>query len=58
MGRVTKRSSLNAFRDVRASGDGFGSFRLAGDLDQPLGGGVELRVNGMYEDDSFRRTST
>ena len=54
--RVTKRSSLNAFRDVRASGDGFGGFRIAGDLDQPLAGGVGLRLNGMYEDgDSFRR---
>ena len=54
--RVTKRSSLNAFRDVRASGDGFGGFRVAGDIDQPVVGGVGLRVNGMYEDgDSFRR---
>jgi catecholate siderophore receptor len=54
--RVSKRSSLNALRDVRASGDGFGGFRLTGDLDQPLAGGIGLRVNGMYEDgDSFRR---
>ena len=54
--RVTKRSSLNALRDVRASGDGFGGFRLAGDLDQPLTAGVGFRLNAMYEDGgSFRR---
>ena len=54
--RVTKRSSLNSDRRLLASGDGFGGMRFSGDIDQPLGDSVGLRVNGLYEDgDSFRR---
>ena len=54
--RVTKRSSLHTHREVTAAGDSYGGFRLTGDVDQPLGQGIGLRVNGMYENgDSFRR---
>ena len=32
-----------------------GGFRLTGDVDQPLGDGFGVRINGLYEDgDSFR----
>jgi catecholate siderophore receptor len=54
--RVTKRSSLNEYRQVIGSVDSFGGFRLNGDIDQPLTENVGVRVNGMYENgDSFRR---
>jgi catecholate siderophore receptor len=55
--RVTKRSSLNnPYREFSISGDSEGGFRLTGDVDQPLGSGAGLRVNGVYENgDSFRR---
>jgi catecholate siderophore receptor len=53
--RVTKRSSLNQYRQLIGAVDSYGGFRLTGDVDQPLGGNVGLRVNGMYENgDSFR----
>src|SRR6185369_12281780 len=53
--RALKRPSLNAARQVTASGDGFGGFRLTGDWDQPLGSSFGVRLNAMYEDgDSFR----
>jgi catecholate siderophore receptor len=54
--RVMKRSTLGVFRQGRLGGDSFGGFRLTGDFDQSLAGGVGLRINGMYENgDSFRR---
>jgi len=54
--RVLKRSSLNPYRAVTASGDGWGGMRFTGDVDQPLSNAIGLRVNGLYEDsDSFRR---
>jgi len=54
--RVLKRPSLNPYRAVTASGDGWGGFRLAGDVDQPLSDNIGVRLNGVYEDaDSFRR---
>ena len=54
--RVLKRSSLNPYRGVTASGDGWGGMRFTGDVDQPLTSTIGLRVNGLYEDsDSFRR---
>ncbi len=53
--RVLKRPSLNAARQLTASGDGFGGYRLTGDVDQPLGAGAGVRLNAVYEDgDSFR----
>ncbi len=54
--RVTKRSSLDALRAFSVSGDSNGGVRLTGDVDQPLGANIGLRVNGLYEDgNSFRR---
>lgn len=52
--RVLKRPSFTSYRGLTASGDGFGGYRLAGDVDQPLGN-VGVRLNAMFEDaDSFR----
>ena len=54
--RVTKRSSLRPYREFAAQGDSEGGFRLTGDLDQPLGESIGLRLNGVYENgESFRR---
>jgi catecholate siderophore receptor len=54
--RVTKTSSLRPYREFALSGDSEGGFRLTGDVDQPLGDNVGLRINGVYEDgNSFRR---
>src|SRR5262245_57083689 len=54
--RVLKRPSLNPYRALTSSGDGWGGFRLSGDVDQPLGDAFGVRLNGVYEDgDSFRR---
>jgi catecholate siderophore receptor len=54
--RVTKRSSLNPYRQFLASGDSEGGVRLTGDIDQPLGTGAGVRINGVYENgESFRR---
>jgi catecholate siderophore receptor len=54
--RVTKRSSLSEYRQLVAAGDSYGGVRLTGDVDQPLGTSVGLRLNGMYENgDGFRR---
>jgi len=53
--RVLKKPSLNPYRSMTASGDGWGGFRLTGDVDQPLGSNFGVRINGVYEDgDSFR----
>jgi len=53
--RVTKRSSLNAYRQLIGSVDSYGGVRFTGDVDHPLAGDVGLRVNGVYENgDSFR----
>jgi len=54
--RVTKRSSLNPYREFALSGDNEGGYRFTGDVDQPLGGAAGLRVNSVYEKgESFRR---
>ena len=54
--RVTKRSSFRPYREFAVQGDSEGGFRLTGDLDQPLGDTVGLRLNGVYENgESFRR---
>ena len=54
--RVTKRSSLNPYREFALSADSEGGYRLTGDVDLPIGAAVGLRVNGVYEDgESFRR---
>ena len=54
--RVTKRSSLNSYREFALSGDDQGGYRFTADVDQPLGGATGLRVNSVYEKGkSFRR---
>jgi catecholate siderophore receptor len=54
--RVLKKPSLNPYRSLTASGDGWGGMRFTGDLDQPLSGNIGVRLNAMYEDgQSFRR---
>jgi catecholate siderophore receptor len=54
--RVTKRSSLSSFREFLAAGQSDGGVRVTGDVDQPLGSSVGLRVNAVYENgESFRR---
>ncbi|HEX9964540.1 MAG TPA: TonB-dependent siderophore receptor [Allosphingosinicella sp.] len=54
--RVTKRSSFRPYREFAAQGDSEGGFRLSGDLDQPLGETIGVRLNGVYENgESFRR---
>jgi catecholate siderophore receptor len=54
--RVTKRSAFRPYREAALQGDSEGGFRLTGDLDQPLGDSVGLRLNGVYENgESFRR---
>ena len=54
--RVTKRSSLDARRELAILGDSEGGYRFTADLDQPLATNVGVRLNAMYEDgESFRR---
>jgi catecholate siderophore receptor len=53
--RVLKRPSLGQSREVSASLDNWGHYRLTADLDQRLGDSTGLRINGLYEDgDTFR----
>jgi len=53
--RVLKRPTLNSYRSMMGSGDGWGGFRLTGDVDQPLSSVFGVRFNAMYEDgNSFR----
>src|SRR6476661_6977058 len=53
--RVLKRPSLNVGRSGIASADGWGARRFSADLNQPVGGTLGARINGVYEDgDSFR----
>ncbi|MEA3041474.1 MAG: catecholate siderophore receptor [Sphingomonadales bacterium] len=54
--RVTKRSSGEAYREFSLGTGSEGGARLTGDVDQPLGSGLGLRVNGIWEHgESFRR---
>ena len=54
--RVTKRSTLTAFREATVGSTSEGGVRLSGDVDQPLGSNMGLRVNGLFEEGrSFRR---
>lgn len=53
--RVVKRPAFANSRELIASTTSEGGFRLAGDLDQPIGSGSGLRLNALYEDGrSFR----
>ena len=54
--RVSKRTAFAPARSLDGGSDSFGGFRATGDLDQPLGAAIGLRVNALYEHgDSFRR---
>lgn len=54
--RVTKLSGFKSYREFAVQGDSEGGVRLTGDLDQPLGDSLGLRLNGVYENgESFRR---
>ncbi|MEO6256606.1 MAG: TonB-dependent siderophore receptor, partial [Sphingomicrobium sp.] len=56
LNRVTKRSSFKPYREFSGAGDSEGGVRLTGDVDQPLGSGAGLRLNGVYEKgESFRQ---
>ena len=53
--RVLKRPTMSDNRAVTGAGDGFGGYRLSGDVDEALSGNVGFRLNALYEDgDSFR----
>jgi catecholate siderophore receptor len=47
--RVLKRPSFSEYRSATGSLDNWGDLRLTGDIDQPLGGNVGVRLNAMYE---------
>jgi catecholate siderophore receptor len=54
--RVTKRSSLQRYREFSGAADGEGGSRFTADVDQPIGPSAGVRLNGVYEDGkSFRR---
>lgn len=54
--RVTKRTDFQSAIKADIGTTSFGGIRLTGDVDQPLGENVGLRVNGLYEKgESFRR---
>ncbi|HEX8063592.1 MAG TPA: TonB-dependent siderophore receptor [Allosphingosinicella sp.] len=54
--RVTKRPGFRAYREFALQGDSEGGVRLTGDVDQPLGEALGLRLNAVYENgESFRR---
>jgi catecholate siderophore receptor len=53
--RVTKEAGFTPLHEFTLQGGQFGHKRLTGDLDQPFGDKVAVRLNGLYEDsDSFR----
>ncbi|HVU30342.1 MAG TPA: TonB-dependent receptor plug domain-containing protein, partial [Sphingomicrobium sp.] len=47
--RVLKRPTFAASRQLTASADNWGDFRVTGDVDQPLSSTIGIRLNGMYE---------
>src|SRR5262249_24084072 len=55
--RVTKEAVFQPLRAITVQGGAYGNARVTGDVDQPLGGKVAFRVNGMFEHaDSFRQS--
>lgn len=53
--RVTKRAGLEV-RELQLSAGSYGARRGTADIGAPVGGGVSLRLNAMYENsDLFRR---
>src|SRR5205823_10590242 len=47
--RVTKDAGFQPLREFTVQGGMFGNGRVTADVDQPLGGAVALRVDGMFE---------
>ena len=53
--RMMKEAVFYPVREVWLQGGMFGNKRISADIDQPLGGKVAFRLNGMFEDsNSFR----
>ena len=53
--RVMKQAGFQPVREVTLQDGMYGNRRFSTDIDQPLGGKVAFRLNGMFEDsDSFR----
>jgi catecholate siderophore receptor len=53
--RVTKEAGFSPLREVDLQGGSYSNQRLTADFDQPLGEGLALRLNGLFEDSgSFR----
>ena len=53
--RVMKQAEFQPVREVFLQGGMYGNRRFSTDIDQPLGGKVAFRLNGMFEDsNSFR----
>ncbi len=53
--RVTKRAEATRFARGAASVDSYGAWYIEGDLNSPLTGGVDGRLNAVYEEfDNFR----
>jgi len=53
--RVTKEAGFLSLREASVQGGSFDDKRVTADVGQPLGDGVALRVNGLYESSgSFR----
>jgi catecholate siderophore receptor len=53
--RVSKQAGFTPLREAALQGGAYGHRRVSADLNQPLGGAVAFRFNGMYESsDSFR----
>src|ERR1700752_564344 len=53
--RVTKEANFSQLREISITGGSFYNRRISGDLDQPLGDKVALRLNSVYENsNSFR----
>ncbi|HYX45329.1 MAG TPA: TonB-dependent siderophore receptor [Sphingomicrobium sp.] len=56
--RVLKRPTPTPYHDFTASADNWGDFRIAVDVDQPLGRILGVRLNAMYEGGSSFRHHT
>ncbi len=55
--RVTKEAGFRPLHAITVQGGAFDNARVTADVDQPLGGKVAFRVNGMFEHaDSFRQS--
>lgn len=53
--RVSKTPQGEQFVGADAAVDTFGSWRIAGDINTPIGAGFGVRINGFYEDGANHR---